>query len=268
MIYNLVFNLLVAHVLGDFYFQCSKMCKDKIINSYKGASLYVHAFIIGILSWVAVWDGNAWWLALGVMIGHFLTDYIKSLVQLHCGVYSIQGSGTEVRLADGNNKRYDIWVFLFDQVVHVGVIVLLAYAWLNVYKGDWSQFGWVNNLVETHPMWLKIAIALLLALKPANTIILLIMGACKVNIINDSDNSDDNHGNFHSGSLIGGLERGLILIFVVLAQYEAIGFLIAGKSILRFNETTSENEKSEYVLTGTLLSLAIALLLGLAIVRF
>ena len=64
------------------------------------------------------------------------------------------------------------------------------------------------------------------------------------------------------------MERGLILIFVVLAQYEAIGFLIAAKSILRFNETTSENEKSEYVLTGTLLSLAIALLLGLAVLRF
>ena len=34
------------------------------------------------------------------------------------------------------------------------------------------------------------------------------------------------------------------------------------KSILRFNET-SKGEKSEYVLTGTLLSLAIALCLGI-----
>ncbi len=265
MIYNLVFNLLVAHVLGDFYFQSSKMCNDKVIYSYKGAALYIHALIIGILSWAAVWEGNAWWLALGVMTGHFVTDYLKSRLQLRCRVYTIQGSGTNARMVDGNNKRYDIRFFLLDQIVHVGVIVLLAYVWFYECKGNWRQFGWVDSLVETHPMRLKMAIALLLALKPANTVILLIMGACKVNVVT---NSGGDHGNFHSGSLIGWMERGLILIFVVLAQYEAIGFLIAAKSILRFNETTSENEKSEYVLTGTLLSLAIALLLGLAVLRF
>ena len=53
------------------------------------------------------------------------------------------------------------------------------------------------------------------------------------------------------------------LLFVVMSQYEAIGFLIAAKSILRFNEASSGSEKSEYVLTGTLLSLAIALALGI-----
>ena len=48
-----------------------------------------------------------------------------------------------------------------------------------------------------------------------------------------------------------------------MSQYEAIGFLIAAKSILRFNEASSGSEKSEYVLTGTLLSLATALALGI-----
>ena len=74
---------------------------------------------------------------------------------------------------------------------------------------------------------------------------------------------NDDHGNFHSGELIGWLERGLMLLFVVMSQYEAIGFLIAAKSILRFNEASSGSEKSEYVLTGTLLSLATALALGI-----
>ena len=35
------------------------------------------------------------------------------------------------------------------------------------------------------------------------------------------------------------------------------GFLVAAKSILRFSET-KESEKSEYVLAGTLVSIAIA----------
>ena len=76
-----------------------------------------------------------------------------------------------------------------------------------------------------------------------------------------------NTGNFHSGELIGWLERGLMLLFVVMSQYEAIGFLIAAKSILRFNEASSGSEKSEYVLTGTLLSLTISMCLGISVIR-
>ena len=105
---------------------------------------------------------------------------------------------------------------------------------------------------------------MLLALKPANILILLILETCKVNVISQENNDN---GNFHSGELIGWLERGLILVFVIMSQYEAIGFLIAAKSILRFSEASKGDEKSEYVLTGTLLSLAIALCLGIFVLK-
>lgn len=107
-------------------------------------------------------------------------------------------------------------------------------------------------------------VGLLLALKPANILILLILETCKVNL---NPTKNDEHGNFHSGELIGWLERGLILVFVIMSQYEAIGFLIAAKSILRFSEASKGDEKSEYVLTGTLLSLAIALCLGILVLK-
>lgn len=111
---------------------------------------------------------------------------------------------------------------------------------------------------------MKTMVGLLLALKPANILILLILETCKVNI---NPTKNDEHGNFHSGELIGWLERGLILVFVIMSQYEAIGFLIAAKSILRFSEASKGDEKSEYVLTGTLLSLAIALCLGILVLK-
>ena len=107
-------------------------------------------------------------------------------------------------------------------------------------------------------------VGLLLALKPANILILLILETCKVNV---NPTKNDEHGNLHSGELIGWLERGLILVFVIMSQYEAIGFLIAAKSILRFSEASKGDEKSEYVLTGTLLSLAIALCLGIIVLK-
>ena len=111
---------------------------------------------------------------------------------------------------------------------------------------------------------MKTMVGLLLALKPANILILLILETCKVNI---NPTKNDEHGNFHSGELIGWLERGLILVFVIMSQYEAIGFVIAAKSILRFSEASKGDEKSEYVLTGTLLSLAIALCLGILVLK-
>ena len=50
----------------------------------------------------------------------------------------------------------------------------------------------------------------------------------------------------------------------LLNQYEAIGFLITGKSIIRFAQK-DENLKSEYVLVGTMMSYAIAIITGVII---
>jgi len=44
-------------------------------------------------------------------------------------------------------------------------------------------------------------------------------------------------------------------------KYEAVGLIIAAKSILRFNET----QKTEYVLVGTSLSISIAVFVGILI---
>ncbi len=70
-----------------------------------------------------------------------------------------------------------------------------------------------------------------------------------------------------AGRLIGILERILVLIFVLLNQYQAIGFLIAAKSILRFGEKDGDNrrKKTEYVLVGTLLSFTLAIAVGIAV---
>ncbi|MBI3883774.1 MAG: hypothetical protein HY305_06070 [Sphingobacteriales bacterium] len=66
------------------------------------------------------------------------------------------------------------------------------------------------------------------------------------------------------GKLIGQFERVIILTLVLLGQYEAIGFLITGKSIIRFADHNS-NLKSEYVLVGTMMSYAIAILTGVVV---
>lgn len=59
------------------------------------------------------------------------------------------------------------------------------------------------------------------------------------------------------------MERLLTLVFVLIGQYEAIGFIIAAKSLLRFKDT--DTARTEYVLVGILLSFGIALVCGLAV---
>lgn len=72
------------------------------------------------------------------------------------------------------------------------------------------------------------------------------------------------------GKMIGLLERGLIYVLVLAGLPIGIGFLVAAKSVLRF-ETAKEGDlaenrkRSEYVIIGTLASFGWAILVSLAI---
>lgn len=256
-------NLLLAHIIGDFYLQGKGFCLNKILKALRSKELWIHALINGLLSWGAFANAKAWFPALLLMVLHLLIDWIKVRLQLRYKIYDI----TNNELKPGDNKRYDIILFVVDQILHVLVIYYVAKKWILLHP-DWSQIIWLQNFIDTHPLWVKTVFALSLALRPANILVVLLLDVFKVNITvkNDTDKDEKKHGNFHSGELIGCLERGLLLLFVIMSQYEAIGFLIAAKSILRFNDTTKGDEKSEYVLSGTLLSLAIALCLGISVV--
>jgi hypothetical protein len=69
----------------------------------------------------------------------------------------------------------------------------------------------------------------------------------------------------NAGKLIGNIERVLTLTLLLMGQYEAIGFIIAGKSILRYEG--EKTAKTEYVLVGTLLSFGIAIIIGILILK-
>lgn len=58
----------------------------------------------------------------------------------------------------------------------------------------------------------------------------------------------------NAGRLIGLLERGLIYLLLMTGQAGGIGFLIAAKSILRFDTASKDQKAGEYVIIGTLAS--------------
>jgi hypothetical protein len=67
------------------------------------------------------------------------------------------------------------------------------------------------------------------------------------------------------GKYIGWLERFLILCFIFIGYFQGIGFILAAKSILRYGEIKSDDDRrfAEYVIIGTMLSFVFAIVIGL-----
>jgi len=65
-----------------------------------------------------------------------------------------------------------------------------------------------------------------------------------------------------AGRFIGYFERIIVTTLVLLAQYDAIAFVLMAKSIARFDDL-KKRHFAEYYLIGTLSSVTIALLIGL-----
>jgi hypothetical protein len=64
------------------------------------------------------------------------------------------------------------------------------------------------------------------------------------------------------GRTIGIMERAILLTLGLLGQWQAIGLVVAAKSIARY-KNLDEQEFAEYYLIGTLASLLTALLIGI-----
>ena len=228
MMCKLLILQFLAHLVSDFYLQTEKSCKSKADNAFKSGHLYIHVLITFACAWLFSLNVGYWWAALLIAALHLVIDGLKSICR------NLKGA------------------FFYDQLLHVAVIVTAVALFNN--KGVISFPNW---LPETKSLlWI---VAFVFCLRPANFFIQNIFKDAKISI----PDSGKEQSLPNAGRVIGNVERMLTLVFVMLGQYEAIGFLLAAKSLLRFRET--DTVKSEYVLVGTLLSFGIAILMGVAV---
>lgn len=68
---------------------------------------------------------------------------------------------------------------------------------------------------------------------------------------------------YNRGRLIGNLERIVLTIVVAAGSYAALGFLVAAKGLVRFEEFEKSRDFTEYFLIGTLSSVLVALFAGM-----
>jgi hypothetical protein len=136
--------------------------------------------------------------------------------------------------------------FLADQLLHIVVLWILA-----IYVTD-------STISENAATFWIYAAGFVLVTNPAG-----IFTGMFLNAVIPNKNKKSKHD---ISAWIGILERILILIFILAGQFAAIGFLIAAKSIFRFNDTREDgNIKAEYFLLGTLISFTLAIAIGLLI---
>lgn len=225
---DLCLCLLFAHLVSDFVLQTNNTCKHKAEKKWQSPYLYIHAVAVFGLSWLVAFDIHFGWCALFIGITHLAVDMLKS----YC-------------------KENVKW-FVIDQMLHLLIISGIARAWCENHV--WNiPFGIDRSFVAA-------VIAVLICWKPSNILIKKILRRYRVEM------PDDHADGLNVGALIGTIERWLIIIFVCLKCYEALGLLIAAKSIIRFGE--KETAKTEYVLAGTLLSILIAVVVGLLLNYF
>ncbi|WP_315816733.1 hypothetical protein [Paraflavitalea speifideaquila] len=138
-----------------------------------------------------------------------------------------------------------------DQGLH---IITITIVW---YLKESITFDW-NFLSD--PKILIFITAVLFLLNPTSFIIKTIISKW-IAVSNVSANDSLQN----AGQWIGILERLLILTFILIGQWEGVGFLLAAKSIFRFGDLKEAKEMklTEYVLIGTLLSFSLAIGVGL-----
>jgi hypothetical protein len=232
----LLVKLILAHLLGDFLLQPNSWVKAKEDKKAFAWQLYAHVLIHGLLSLLILFDLTDWKLVVIIAFSHLIIDYVKLKFQ------------TE------NSK---ITWFTIDQVLHLFVIIILGLYWQDKEKG-------LLELLLSNS-FITVGTAMFFLTQPVSIIMSVLIKPWSDTISNEKEKSLKNAGKY-----IGILERLLVFLFICTHHFEAVGFLIATKSVFRFGDLKESKERklTEYILIGTLLSFGIALLVGLLTVYF
>ena len=225
-------KLLLAHLLGDFLLQPTAWVLDKEKKKHRSAYLYLHTFLHGALGILIIGEPDFVQYAIALAVIHGFIDFLKLQYQ--------------------TQKSKRLW-FCANQVLHLIVIAGIAMWYTNNTEIDLEFLG--------NRFWI-ILTAVVLLTSPTSVLIKNIISIWTPESKNKEDNSLQNAGNY-----IGILERLFVFCFILTGHFEAIGFLLAAKSIFRFGDLKEAKDRklTEYVLIGTLLSFGTALLVGLLV---
>ncbi len=265
---------LLAHVLGDFYIQTDKIAKKKeksmkwvLIHGmcYQGVMLLIS---LPIMSWEIV---------LGGTIAAILHSFIDIVKYIYIS-YKIKRKKM-TQIVERN-------VFFIDQLLHTVCLIGIAYWFVrnNVRLNVAYIIEDFFNVVEISKVQaMTYLLAVLVIHKPVNIAISKLLMIYKPENKDEDEKHDNNAGRIHIlqiykpqnkidmkhdnnvGRFIGTVERIIMLIFLSIGQYSAIGLVLTAKSIARYDRISKEKDFAEYYLLGTLLSTVIVIVVSLVL---
>jgi hypothetical protein len=234
---DILLRLVIAHLLADFVFQTNLVAKEKK-NGLASKYFYFHLLIVGALTYLLLPGWNNIMGPIAVMLIHGLIDWGKSRI-----------------------KKDTTWLFVMDQTLHL--LTLLVY-WIIITNNTFGDTLRAMAAMTFQTKSLIIIAAYLTISMPAGILIGYLTKRWQDEIKGEGSKSLKD-----AGKWIGIIERTLVLTFIFLQQWSAIGFLLAAKSVFRFGDLKdgTQQKKTEYILIGTFLSFTFSVAMGI-LVRF
>lgn len=228
----LFIKILIAHFLADFAFLPDAWNKDIKINKHRSAKIYCHIVVhLGLM------------LVLTREINLIVPILIIGALHLIIELYRVEFQQT-------NNE---VKIFIVYQIVHILVIIII----LDLFTSFAENFK--LSTINSNKLSLLILTLVLLTTVSSKLIKVLILKWSPQTEDSEQDSLKD------AGKFIGMLERVFIFGFVITNNIQAVGFLLAAKSVFRFGDMREAKDRklTEYILIGTLLSFGLAVLIGI-----
>jgi hypothetical protein len=227
-----------VHLFTDFVLQTKSMVAHKRRLKTRSWLLYLHCFFHGIFIYLLTPGWDLWLIPLIVTVSHFVIDLWK--------------------LYQKDNALF----FVIDQALHLIVLFVL---W-NVFIASegWLLATW-NEVKNNTNFWLM-ATGYLIVTFPLSLLMYYATQRWRRSV-ETGDWGSGNNSLSEAGKWIGIFERILVYTFVITNHFEGIGFLIAAKSVIRFNDIKGSDarKEAEYVLIGTLMSFSASIVIGLIV---
>jgi len=249
-------RLLLAHLLGDFILQPNRWVRHKTKSGYKAKEFWWHILLHGLLAWLLIAKFNFWPFALLLTVLHGAIDQLKSEMER---TFSLPSKAAIA----AKSKRHWFW---YDQLLHLVAILLIAMLWQTVTCYSGNPGTMLNTLLSELSDWwglrqILLITAIIFLTRPSAIFIrnLITIWTPAYNTQLETDSLKN------AGTYIGIMERLFVFTFIIYGHFEAVGFLLAAKSIFRFGDLTAARDRklTEYVLIGTLLSFGLAIFTAL-----
>ena len=253
---NLFLFAIVAHLAGDFLFQAPKTVMAK--QNGKLWAFIRHALLVAFLNFLAThFFGISPALIYAGLIGlsHLLID---------CG---------KERLAKGRSGGTKLFLFLTDQTLHLLLLFFLSFFFPSA-APDPEVMAFYQRLLPSRAIPVFAGLPRLPQVNWEAVLWVFIFYLATIfggavftaRLLEWLTGRPPEEHTQRLGRAIGMIERLILITLVVVDAVSAMGFVLAAKSLARYQELNNR-EFAEYYLVGTLTSYGLALFAGLGLKR-